>query len=64
MPEYIVNQEAINLGRRTDQRSLEVTGLIPHTGYRFRIRAINTFGRAELPSTPTGMYKFEQETKH
>ena len=59
-----MNQEAINLGRRTDQRSLEVTGLIPHTGYRFRIRAINTFGRAELPSTPTGVYTIRQGTGH
>ena len=46
--------EAVNLGKRTDQRSYLVTGLIPNTGYRFRVRAINSFGRGKLASKPSG----------
>ena len=54
IPEYMVANEAINLGKRTDQRSYLVTGLIPNTGYRFRVRAINSFGRGKLASKPSG----------
>ena len=54
IPEYITNQEAIDTRKRTDQRSILVQGLIPDTGYRFRIRAINSFGRGKEASRPSG----------
>ena len=46
--------EAINLMKREDQRAYEIQGLIPNSGYRFRIRALNRLGRGEEASKPSG----------
>ena len=51
-------QEAIDHAKRTDQRVIVVQGLIPHTGYRFRVRAINLYGRGEEASQPSGNILF------
>lgn len=54
IPEITVATEAVNEGKRTDQRSFVVQGLIPYTGYAFRVRAINAFGRGKMASKPSG----------
>ncbi|KAH3788122.1 hypothetical protein DPMN_166253 [Dreissena polymorpha] len=45
---------AINNGNRSDQRSTNVTGLVPNTNYRFKVRAVNAFGRGSESSRPSG----------
>ena len=47
-------QEALNSGDRTDQRSGKLQTLLPYTAYRFRVRAINGFGRGNEASQPSG----------
>ena len=54
--EHVVVLEATNNNRRPDQRSVVVPDLIPHSGYRFRVRAINALGRGEEASKPSGNF--------
>lgn len=56
MPQYEANNEAVALGLRSDMKSAVVEGLFPNIGYRFRVRAINDFGRGMEASKPTGMH--------
>ncbi|XP_045161359.2 contactin-like isoform X2 [Mercenaria mercenaria] len=58
--EYVTVTEASNLGKRTDQRAITVHQLIPNTNYRFRVRAINAFGRGQEASKPSSFVKIEQ----
>lgn len=53
IPEILSVTEAANLVKRTDQRSIIVKQLIPNTSYRFRVRAINSFGRGKEASKPS-----------
>lgn len=55
--EITASNEGKEFGVRQDQRAYTVTGLIPNTNYRFRIRAINQFGRGEEASKPTSSVK-------
>ena len=64
IPEELVTTEAINAGRRTDQRSYKVEGLIPNSGYRFRVRALNNLGRGEEASTPSGKQTISSYYNH
>ncbi|KAH3788133.1 hypothetical protein DPMN_166264 [Dreissena polymorpha] len=41
---------AKNNGNRSDQRSTYVTGLVPNTNYRFKVRAVNAYGRGSESS--------------
>lgn len=54
IPESLTVTEAIDNGYRTDQRTAIVVDLVPNTSYRFRIRAINEYGRGNIPSRPSG----------
>ena len=54
IPEFLTVQEAVNSGKRADQRTVLVSNLIPNTGYRFRVRAVNLFGRGKDASQPSG----------
>ena len=47
--------EAVNYGLRSDQRTYNVDSLFPNLGYRFRVRAINEFGRGKLASKGSGI---------
>ena len=47
-------QDALNSGDRADQRSGRLQNLLPHTAYRFRVRAVNGFGRGNEASQPSG----------
>ncbi|XP_052212292.1 contactin-5-like [Dreissena polymorpha] len=44
---------ADDIGKRGDQCAWNVTGLVPNTNYRFRIRAINMYGRGQEASNPS-----------
>lgn len=56
MPEPHTVQEAQQEAMRSDQRSVVVRDLIPNTGYRFRIRAVNDLGIGKEASKPSGEY--------
>ncbi|XP_060571800.1 contactin-3-like [Ruditapes philippinarum] len=60
VPEYLAITEANNLAKRSDQRAIIVQQLIPNTSYRFRVRAINMFGRGQEASSPSPFIKIEQ----
>ncbi|KAL4221661.1 Contactin 1 [Mactra antiquata] len=60
IPETLAVNNAIQKGSRTDQRAATVTNLIPNTSYRFRVRAINTFGRGQEASAPSSWVKIAQ----
>ncbi|KAH3788889.1 hypothetical protein DPMN_167053 [Dreissena polymorpha] len=45
---------AKNNGNRSDQRSTNLTGLVPNTNYRFKVRAVNAFGRGSESCRPSG----------
>ncbi|XP_052821309.1 contactin-4-like [Mya arenaria] len=44
---------AADIGKRADQCAYNVSGLIPFTNYRFRVRAVNVFGRGQEASEPS-----------
>ncbi|XP_052225224.1 contactin-like [Dreissena polymorpha] len=44
---------AKNNGNRSDQRSTNLTGLVPNTNYRFKVRAVNAFGRGSESCRPS-----------
>lgn len=48
---------AVEFGLRSDQRTHVVDSLFPNLGYRFRVRAINEFGRGQEASKSSGMMK-------
>ena len=56
IPEYQAVQLATDNGHRADQRAVVVENLIPNTSYRFRVRAVNTHGRGNDASRPSGVY--------
>ena len=58
VPEYQANIEAVNLGLREDQRAATVPDLFPNIAYRFRVRAINDFGRGQEASKGSGKQDF------
>lgn len=41
-------------GHRADKRMVDVTTLLPNTRYRFRVRAVNSYGRGTQASSPSG----------
>ncbi|KAL4221262.1 ATP-dependent RNA helicase ddx25 [Mactra antiquata] len=48
--EILSSQEAKTFGLREEQRSIVVNGLLPNIDYRFRVRAINDYGRGQEAS--------------
>ena len=47
---------AIDNAMRDDQRLAFVSGLLPDIDYRFRVRAINSFGRGQEASWGSGRF--------
>ncbi|KAL4221440.1 Immunoglobulin like [Mactra antiquata] len=53
IPEPNAVTVATDNGHRADQRAAVVTDLVPNTSYRFRVRAINEYGRGDAVSKPS-----------
>lgn len=45
---------ATEIGHRGEQRAAVVQNLVPNTSYRFRVRAVNEYGRGTEASRPSG----------
>lgn len=57
IPDYLARQEATGTGRRDDQRVWLIEDLTPNTNYRFRVRAVNAYGRGQEASKPSLIVK-------
>jgi hypothetical protein len=56
IPEFQAVQLATDNGHRADQRAVVVQNLVPNTSYRFRVRAVNQYGRGPDASRQSGPF--------